>query len=160
MQLSETGMSAAVHARAYKPLVSATKIRNIVRHQWLGLIVLATAALTPIPASRSALGAESQCALSIDKLQLCLSRDSASRECRSLDPRKYNSTSHLQCLVSSFALIKRCFGVTIAQNAFVRIDPFRIQYEEGLFTNPSRDFYGEDRIVASCRDAVIRSGPQ
>src|SRR5712691_7755710 len=104
------------------------EIRNIALNRWLGLIVLATAALTPIPESRSALGAESQCALSIDKFQLCLSRDSASKECRSLDPRRYNGTPHFQCLVSSFARIRHCFGVTIAQNAFVRIDPFEIRY--------------------------------
>ena len=35
-----------------KLLVSATKIRNIVLNRWLGLIVLATAALTPIPERR------------------------------------------------------------------------------------------------------------
>lgn len=102
------------------------------------------------------LAAEPSCALFVENSQLCFSRAPDSKECKPLDPRRYDEISHSRCLVRSFVRIRHCFGVTIAQNAFVRLDPFGIHYEEVFFPKGSRDLFSEDRIVSSCRNSVVR----
>src|SRR5947209_8294594 len=75
---------------------------------------------------------DARCALSVEKYQLCFSRSALSKECRSLDPKMHTS-EQFRCLVRSIEPIKHCFGVTIAQNVFVRLDPFGVRYELVLF---------------------------
>lgn len=123
--------------------------------QCVAKALLASALVSAAEPSQSA---ESVCALSVQNSQLCLSLDPNSNECKPVDARKYPDVAGSRCLVGSFARITHCFGVTIAQNAFVRLDPFEIRYEEVFFPNGSRDLFSEDRIVASCRPAVIKNG--
>jgi hypothetical protein len=101
--------------------------------------------------SSSAFGEDRGCALSVDAFQLCLSRNGSSTECLTLRRDRHPSAGEFRCLVRSFETIGHCYGMTIAQNALVRLQPFRGRYEMLIYPNPSTDFYDEIQIRNSCR---------
>lgn len=92
---------------------------------------------------------ESHCALFVDNSWLCVSLPH-SKSCIALSPGRHPATG-LRCLVESDKMIEKCDGVTISQNAFVRLRPFSLRYGGIFYSDPSNEFYDEEHIVASCR---------
>jgi hypothetical protein len=119
-----------------------------VKHSGKALITVAALAfLLGGPASSE----QGACFLSIENGRLCMTvgRDTKCLQIRQRD--RYEDLDRFQCLIRLRKGVERCLGVTIAQNTFVRFDPFSLKYEAIFFRHPSKQFYTEDQINDSCR---------
>jgi hypothetical protein len=121
----------------------------------LAVTLLSTASV--ILASQQALGDDGNCSLWVENGQLCIARDQSSKECRGLDPNKVEGIEQFRCLSQPLNTIPNCERVTIAQNTFIILRPFKIRYGAMLVVRgASKKLYSEERIQSSCSTLIIR----
>lgn len=95
---------------------------------------------------------DGDCSLWVERGQLCIARRKAANECQRLDPNKVEGTEQFRCLSRALNSTRHCERITIAQNTFVILRPFKVRYGAIWFRQGrSKALYSEESIESSCR---------
>lgn len=90
------------------------------------------------------------CFIYIDRSFVCV-KQQGKAQCTSIDTKRNSEIEGFRCLVRNEIDTKKCKGVYIAYNTFLRFLPVSISYH--LIFSPgesSKDFYSEEKILRSC----------
>jgi hypothetical protein len=89
-------------------------------------MVALLAAIGVIVTGHQAFGNDSNCSLWVERGQLCIARREAANKCQRLDPNKVEGTEQFRCLSRALNSMPHCERITIAQNTFVILRPFKV----------------------------------